>query len=311
MGQAVVGDTIAEHAAQLVARLIDGDVVAHDREVVRAREARGATAHHSHALAGLFGHVGTVVRLHVVHGIALEAADVHGVVHHAAPAVHLAGMLADIATDQGQRVVLADEADGVRVAARLHQADVAGDVHARRAAGDAGHELALREAAGVLLDVVLEVITEAADGGERHVAGLVANCAVGREVDCARRALDKVERVLVRAVLQDVVQKVRERAQANAAGRALAAALRGAHVYVRRGELHRAGGERAYRKAPTKRLVQVVHDSLGLATLHHMKPSHKVLSLSWSPGLGPHPGRRITFQVSQLTEPRQPSIRKR
>jgi hypothetical protein len=144
-------------------------------------------------------------RLHVLNGEALEAADVHGVVDHAATAVHLAGMLADKAADQGQRVVLADELHGIRVAACLHQADVAGDVHARRAAGDAGHELALREAAGVLLDMVLEVVAEAADGGERHVAGLVANGAVGREVDRARRALDEVERVLVRAVLQDVV----------------------------------------------------------------------------------------------------------
>ena len=233
----------------------------------------------------------------MVDGIALETADVHGVVDHAATAVHLAGVLADIAADQRQRVILANETDRVRVAARLDQADIAWNVHARGAAGDAGHKLALREAARVLLDVVLEVVTKAPDGRERHVAGLVANGAVGREVDRARRALDEVERVLVCAILQDVVQKVRESSQTNAAGRALAAALRCAHVDVRRGKLHRAGGERAYCKAPSKRLVQTVHDSLGLATLHHMKPSHKVLSLSLSPNPGPHPEGRITFPV--------------
>jgi hypothetical protein len=255
----------------------------------------GATAHDGHALAGLLGHVGTVVRLHVVDGKALEAADVHGVVDHAAAAVHLAGVLADVAAHQRQRVVLADEAHGVGVAAGLHQADVSRDVHARRAARDARHELALREAARVLLDVVLEVVAKAADGRERHVTGLVANGAVGRKVDRSGRALDEVERVLVRVVLQDVVEKVSECAQANAARRALAATLRGAHVDVRRGELHRARRKRAYRKAPTKRLVQAVHHSLGLAALHHMKPSHKVLSLSFSPRPGPLPEGRITF----------------
>ncbi len=208
----------------------------------------------------------------VVHRVALEAADIHRVVHHAATAVHLAGVLADEAADQRQRVVLADEAHGLGVAAGR---DVAGDVNAGRAAGDARHRLVLREAAGVLLHVVLEVVAEAADGHEGHLARLVADRAVAREVHRAGGGLDEVERLHRGAVVQDVVEQVAQHAQTVPARRALAAALRRAHGHIRGRELNGARSERAHREALLEHLVHARHDCLGLALLHDVHSCHR------------------------------------
>ena len=97
--QAVAGDTVAEHAAKVTALLKDRDVMAHDREVVGARDAGGAAADNGDALVSQGGDPGAVVLLHVLGREALEREDVHGVVDHAATAVHLAGVLADEAAD--------------------------------------------------------------------------------------------------------------------------------------------------------------------------------------------------------------------
>ena len=272
--QAVVGDAVAQHAAEVLALLEDLDAVAHEGQVVRAREARRAAADDGDALLGGGLDDGLVVA-RVLHGVALEAADVHRVVHHAAAAVHLAGVLADEAADQRQRVVLADEAHGLGVAAGLDERDVAGDVHAGRAAGDARHGLVLREAARVLLHVVLEVVAEAADGHEGHLAGLVADRAVARQVHRAGGGLDEVERLHRGAVVQDVVEQVAQHAQAVPARRALAAALRRAHGHVRGRELDGARSERAHREALLEHLVHARHDRLGLALLHDVHSCHR------------------------------------
>ena len=272
--QAIAGDAVAQHAAEVLARLEHLDLVPHEGKVVGAADAGGATTDDRDALARLLGDPGTVLALHVLGCVALEREDVHRVVHHAAAAVHLAGMLAHQAADHGQRVVLADDAYGVRVAPRLDERDVAGDVHARGATADAGHELGAVEAAAVLVDVVLEVVAKAPDGHECHGARLVANGAVARQEDRLGRALDEVECRVLGAVLEHVLEQARERLEPHAAGRALATALRGAEVDEGRRELHRAGCERAHRQTPPQRIVQVVHDGLGMAALHHMQSCH-------------------------------------
>ena len=106
--------------------------------------------------------------LHMVGRVALERQDVQRVVDDAAAAVHLAGVLAYAPADDGQRVVLADEPDRIGVAAGLDERDVPGDVDVGRAAGDARDALVLREAAGMLAHVVLEVVAEPAHGHERQ-----------------------------------------------------------------------------------------------------------------------------------------------
>ena len=55
LGQAVLGDAVAHHAAGVVLLLEDRDVVAGDREVVGGGEARGAGADDGDALARRLG----------------------------------------------------------------------------------------------------------------------------------------------------------------------------------------------------------------------------------------------------------------
>ena len=227
------------------------------------------------ALAGGLGHVRAVVALHMVGSVALECQDVQWVVDDAATAVHLARVLAHAAAHDGQRVVLADEADRIGVATGLHERDVARDVDVGRAAGDARDALVLLETAGVLAHVVLEVVAEAAHGHERHGAGLVADGAVARQIDGVRGLFDEVDGLERGAVRQHILEQVGQGLQTHAARRALAAALRGAQVDERRRELDRAGRERPCGQAPSERIMQVVHDGLGMAALHDMKSCHK------------------------------------
>ena len=277
--QAVARDAVAEHAAQMAALLEDGYLVPHDGQVVGARESGGAAADDRDAPVGLWGEPRAIVTLHVFGCKALEREDVQRVVHHAAAAVHLAGVLAHEATHQGQRVVLADELHRVGVAPLLDEAHVAGDVHVGGAAGDARRLLGPQlEAAGALVNVVLEVVAEALDGREGHLTGLEADGAVARKVDRAGGLLYELKRAVVGATLQDVLEKVVQGPQADAAGSALAAALRGAQAHEGGGELDRARRERAHGQAPSQGVVQVVHDGLGVAALHHVKTCHMFLS---------------------------------
>ena len=70
----------------------------------------------------------------MLNGKPLEGKDVHGVVDHATATVHLAGMLAHQAADERKRIVLADDLDGIGIAAGLNERNVPGNVDVRRAA---------------------------------------------------------------------------------------------------------------------------------------------------------------------------------
>ena len=103
--------------------------------------------------------------------------------------------------------------------------------------------------------MVLKIIAETADGGECHGAGLVTDGAVARKIDGAGRTLDQIERRLIGAALEHIGEQVAQRAQAHAAGRALAAALGGAQVDERRRKLNGARGERTHRQTAPKRIM--------------------------------------------------------
>ena len=263
----------------MVALLKDGHLVAHHGQVVGARKTGRAAADHGDALAGVVHYMGlVVVEVTVLNGKTLKGEDVHGVVDHAAAAVHLAGMLAHQAADERQRVVLADDLDGVGIAAGLDERNVTGNVDVRRAARDARDAGLAVKAAGVLADVMLKIVAEATDSRECHGAGLVADGAVARKVDSAGRALNQVERGPIGAPFEHIGEQVAQRAQAHAAGRTLAAALGGAQVDERCRKLDGTRGERTHRQAASKRIVQVVHDGLSLAAFHYMQSSHKIPS---------------------------------
>ncbi|ERI04798.1 hypothetical protein HMPREF9069_01277 [Atopobium sp. oral taxon 810 str. F0209] len=208
---------------------------------------------------------------------ALDAADVHGIVNHAATAVHLARMLADEAANEGQWVVLADEAHGVGVATSLDQGNVARDVDACWAARHTGDTLALDKAAGLVSNVVLKVIAEAANGCERHLASLVPDGAIARQIDSAGSSLDELERMLVSPTGKDVLHELLEDTKTDTTGSALAAALDSAHADKGRSKLHRTWCKRTHSESLAYRLMETIHDDLSLAALHDMKPSHSII----------------------------------
>ena len=99
--QAVAGNAIAQHAAQVVALLKDGHLVAHHGQVVGTGKAGRAAADHGDALTGVVHYMRlVVVEVTVLNGKTLEGEDIHGIVDHATAAMHLAGMLAHQATDE-------------------------------------------------------------------------------------------------------------------------------------------------------------------------------------------------------------------
>ena len=232
----------------------------------------------SNALARGWSLLRLVVCLHVLCREALEAADVHRIVHHAAATVHLAGMLADKAADDRKRIVLPDELHGIRVASCLDERDVARDIDSCRAARDAGDKLRLLEAAGVVLDMVLEIVAEAPDRCQRHASRFISDCAVAREIDCTRRLLDELERLPICLAFEDLVHELLQDAQAYTAGRAFSAALRCAHANEGSREFDRTWSKRAHREPLLYRFMQSIHDCLGLAALDHMQSSHSISS---------------------------------
>ena len=99
--QTIAGDAVAQHAAQVVALLKNGHLVAHHGQVVGTGKAGRAAADHGDALTGVVHYMWlVVVEVAMLNGKTLEGEDVHGVVDHATAAMHLAGMLAHQATDE-------------------------------------------------------------------------------------------------------------------------------------------------------------------------------------------------------------------
>ncbi len=211
--QTVAGNAIAQHAAQVVALLKDGHLMTHHGQVVGTGKAGRAAADHGDALTGVVHYMRlVVVEVTVLNGKTLKGKDVHGIIDHAAATVHLAGMFAHQAANERQRVVLADDLDGIGIAAGLDQRNVTGNVDVRRAARDARDTGLTIKAAGVLANVMLKIVAEAANGRERHGAGLVADGAIARKVDGAGRALNQVECGLIGAPFEHIGEQVAQRA---------------------------------------------------------------------------------------------------
>ena len=149
LGQAVLRDAVAEHAARRRVALEDGHVVAGDGQVVGGRHAGRAGADDRDALAGggldleRHGRLGARgLRLeHLVAGVAVAVADGDRLLDLVAPAVLLARRRADAAEHAGEGDGALEDArrlDEVALGVRLQEArdvDVAGAlVLARRQA---------------------------------------------------------------------------------------------------------------------------------------------------------------------------------
>ena len=244
-GEAVAGDAVAQHAAQLAALLENGDLMAHQGQVIGAAEAAGAAAHDGHGLAGGRGAGGIGHHACVVHGVPLQAPDVDGIVDHIPAAAGLAGMLTDVGAGGGHGVVLADQAHGVGVAPGPHQGHVARDIHPRRTQGNAGHGILEACQAPVVLHVLLIVVPEALQAIHHQAGGVPADGAVGGIHNAAGGFLDDADGVHIGGAVQHLGNELGQLPQTDAAGHALAAGLGVAQLQKRQRHFHRAQARRA------------------------------------------------------------------
>ena len=277
-GQAVVGDAVAHHAAQLVLLFVHRDLVAHEGQVVGCREAPGAAAHNGHGLAGggggfRLGHVPGVV-----HGVALEAPDVQGVVHHVPSAPGLAGVLADVGAGGGEGVVLADQAHRVIAAALADQGDVARDIHPGGAQRHTGHGVFEAAQAPVVEDVLLIVVPEAPNPHEDQVGRVNADGAVRRVHDHLGSALDAVQNLHAGLAVQHLPDHIGKLGQPHPAGHALAAGLGTAEIQKVQRHVHRAQPRGACGNPPLHVPVQLLHHGLGLTGGLDFQSAHTVTS---------------------------------
>lgn len=180
--EAVARNAVAQHAAEVLLLFKNGDLVAHERQVIGAGEPAGAAADDGNLLAGGRG-AGRLWHLaRRVAGKALEAADVDGVVEHVAAAAGLAWMLADVAAGHRKWVVLADQAHRIGRAAFANEGDVAGHVDLGWAQRHAWHRLLHIAEAAVVLDVLLVILAKALEPAEHKACGVGADGA-GSGVD--------------------------------------------------------------------------------------------------------------------------------
>ena len=263
-GEAVAGDTVAQHPAQLAALLVHVHLVAHEGQVVGGGEAAGTAADDGHPLARGGGAQGLRHIPGRVHGVALQPADVHGIVDHVPAAAGLAGVLAYVGAGHREGVVLADEADGVLAAAGADEGDIAGDVDAGRAQGHAGDRILQVAQASVVMDVLPVVVREATDAVQHQLGGMAADGAGGGGGDGLGGLLDKLHVPGLCPSLQHIAQQDGQLTQANPAGDALPAGLGVAEVQKVHGHVHRTQARRRRGDAPLHVVVELVY--------HHLRP---------------------------------------
>ena len=148
--QTVVRNAVSQHAAELRTLVVYNDPVSHQRQKISRRQTTRTTADNGNALSGgrrtgRGRHIGRVIARK-----ALDAADVHRVVHHAAAAARLARMLADVRAGRGEWVILADQADCIGIASFAGQGDVTRNINSGRAQSYAGNRLIKITAAAVV-----------------------------------------------------------------------------------------------------------------------------------------------------------------
>ena len=142
VGDAPGGDHLPDHAAQSGGALEDGDGDAGPAHEVGRRHAGGAAADDRHLGGGLSGHgglhLGHILVIALLGGHQLGAPDVDGLIVVVAHALGHAVVGADGAGDEGQGVLLGDEAQGGGVLALAAQLNILGNVLTDGAAAFAG-----------------------------------------------------------------------------------------------------------------------------------------------------------------------------
>ena len=264
-GEAVVGDAVAQHTAQLLPFLEYCHLVTHQGQVIGAAQAAGPAADNGHLLAGGrraggLGHVSGSV-----HSVAFQPADVDGVVDHIPAAPRLAGVLADVSTGHREGIVLTDQPHRIGAASLAYQGHIAGYVHTGGTQGHAGHRQLQARQTAVVQDVFLVVIPEALQPVQHQSGGIAPDGAVGGVHHGPRRFLDNGQGAHVGGAVQHGGDELAQLPQTDTAGHALAAGLGVAQLQKRQGHIHRTEARRTGGDAALHVAVEIVHHGLGAA----------------------------------------------
>ena len=263
--QTVVRNAVSKHAAELRTLVVYNNPVSHQRQKISRRQAARTAADNGNALSGgrrtgRGRHIGRVIARK-----ALDAADVHRVVHHAAAAVCLARVLADIAAYRGEGVFLSDQTNRIIITSRTHERDITRNIDAGRTERHAGHRMVPAEQAAAVLNMRHIVVAEALHALEHHARRLVADSAVRRVLNNARGLFNKVNRLRRRSRVQHAFQQLGQLTQTNAARNTFAAGLCMAQTQERQRHIHRTQTRRTGADAPLDIAVQAGNDGLSLA----------------------------------------------
>ena len=263
--QTIIRNAVAQHAAELGTLVIDYDLVTHQRQEIRRRQTARSAADDADALAGR--RCGSRRRgvVRVVAREALDAADVDRIVHHAAAAVCLARVLADIAAYGREGIVLADQAHGVVVAAGTHECNVARNIHTGRAQCYTRHRMIPAEQTAAALHMGEVVIAEALHALQNHAGSLIADGAVRRILNNTGGFLDQVNGLRCCGGIQHLLEQSGQLPQTDAARNTFAAGLCMAQTQERQRHIHRAQTRRTGADAPLDIAVQAGNDGLSLA----------------------------------------------
>ena len=234
----------------------------------------------------------------VVHRVALQAADVHGVVHHGPPTRVLARMLADVRAGGRKRVVFSDKLDRIVEAGVGRKGDIARNVHMGRTRHHAGHPLRRAAQAAAMRHMLLEVFAKCTDAYQDLLGGLISNRAIGTDADMLRELLEIFKSSLVRASVDNLLEHVGNARKADAARDALSAALGMSYAYMRTRHIHGTrssrGCAKTARRRPAlpahcreqsrlRRRVRYAHEASWMSTIGRSSPPVRFRSHSANP----------------------------
>ena len=260
--------------------IVHGNLVTHQGQVVSSRQAGGAAADDSHSLAGGLG-AGRI--LHIaghVNGVALQAADIDGAVHHVPAAAVLTGMLADVSAGDGEGIVLANQLHSVSAAALMDQSHIAGDVHGSGALCHTGNGILHAAQAAAGLHMLLKIIPEGNQCVQHQLAGINTDGAVSGVHNHLSGGLNPIQNIRIGLSVQNFTNHLGQLIQANTAGNALTTGLSLTQIQEVQGHIHRAQAGRIGFNPTLHAAVNLLDNSLSLSGHFYFKSTHFTSCLS-------------------------------
>ena len=177
-GQPIVGDSIAEHASQGFSFFINYCLMPHSLQIIRSAQTTGSSADNGDPLSGRFC---TGLWRHIagmIDSIALDTADIDGIIQHVSPASRFTRMLTDIGTDGREGIILPYQSDSIGISSFLHQCDIAGNIHTGRTHGNTGNRLIQTGRTASVQDMLLIIIPKSLHTLQHHVGSLLSDCTI-------------------------------------------------------------------------------------------------------------------------------------